>query len=482
MKRFKQLALLLLGLAFLTPASAQRLLVEYDFLNDDFSYYKVSKSGVKKRISSAVVTRKHNVKVQVVNYNPFVYTAVANYSTKTIDDAPNLNFLSLIRPLGLPTGGTSFLNSITGSNPVTRGGLWADPKASASMQKVQETYEALYQAEQMSNSIDFVLEKVHKLKYNPYLPADSIKSFCNTLVTDLMGQPAIQPQDFLTKANQINSAVNNDVAQLNAHVASFQSAYTQYANTRGKSGGFEGEGSDVMVQNWGKQAMAFANSFNSELLLKKLDYLETEYQAIMNTPFVFNTSDVAEGDEITVTIDFYRNPENDGQYVPGDLADLSDLTKIKSKELDITVKGDLKINSSLGMAFPYFNDNNVFINKDSSITAVEGNNFTPNIAAYLNFYPYSGRNATIGGTFGVGVPISSDSKNFNFLMGASTIFGSNNRLVLNFGATLGQVNALDQGYEVGDKLQDALVDVPTRNAYQWGGFIGISFSLVDLTQ
>jgi hypothetical protein len=134
------------------------------------------------------------------------------------------------------------------------------------------------------------------------------------------------------------------------------------------------------------------------------------------------------------------------------------------------------------MAFPYFNDNNVFINKDSSITAVEGNNFTPNIAAYLNFYPYSGRNATIGGTFGVGVPISSDSKNFNFLMGASTIFGSNNRLVLNFGATLGQVNALDQGYEVGDKLQDALVDVPTRNAYQWGGFIGISFSLVDLTQ
>jgi hypothetical protein len=331
MKRFKQLALLLLGLAFLTPASGQRLLVEYDFLNDDFSYFKVSKSGVKKRISSAVVTRKHNVKVQVVNYNPFVYTAVANYSTKTIDDAPNLNFLSLISPLGLPTGGTSFLNSITGSNPVTRGGLWADPKASAAMQKVQETYEALYQAEQMSNSIDFVLEKVHKLKYNPYLPADSIKSFCNTLVTDLMGQPAIQPQDFLTKANQINSAVNNDVAQLNAHVASFQSAYTQYANTRGKSGGFEGEGSDVMVQNWGKQAMAFANSFNSELLLKKLDYLETEYQAIMNTPFVFNTSDVAEGDEITVTIDFYRNPENDGQYVPGDLADLSDLTKLKAR-------------------------------------------------------------------------------------------------------------------------------------------------------
>lgn len=483
MKALRNIALILLSFTLVSSVQAQRLLVEYDFLNDDFNYYKVAKNGTQKKVSSAIVTRNHNIKVKVINYNPFVYTAVAGYSSKTVDDAPNINFLSLISPIGLPTGGTSFLNSLTGADPgSTRGGLWADRKAAQAMEKVQATYMTLYQAEQMTNNIDFIMEKVHKLKFNPYLPADSIKSFTNSLVSDLLGQTSIQPQDFLERANEINSAVNNDVARLNTYVNTFQSAYQSYANGRGKSGGFEGEGADAMVENWSKQAKAFANNFDSDLLLKKLDYLETEYQAIMNTPFNFNTSDVAEGDKITVTVDFYRNPESDGEYKPGDLAEVANLTKIKSKEIDVTVKGDIKINSSVGMAFPYFNNNSEYINKDSVITAVDGNNFTPNIAAYLNFYPYSGRNATFGGTFGVGVPISSDGKNFNFLMGGSVIFGSNNRLVLNYGATLGQVNKLDQGYEVGDNLGDALDNVPTRKAYQWGGFVGISFSLADIKE
>lgn len=483
MKMNKNILLVALAMIASQWTLAQRLIVQYDFLSDDYTYYEVNKNGQIKETSRPVVTRNHNVKIEVVNYNPFVYTATASYSTKEVVESPNLNFLSMIAPLNLPTGGSSFLTSIVTDGASTRGGLFADPKVTQALDDVQRTYMTLYQAEQMTNNIDFVVQKINKLKYNAYLPGDSIKSFTNELVTSLFGQSNVETQDFITVAAQINSAVKSDVAKLNAYVQSFESAYQNYANTRGKSGGFEGEGFNQTVRTWGAQALQFANSFNSDALLAKLDYLETEYQAIMNTPFQFNTSDVAKGDEITVVIDIYRNPMNsDGTYDAGSLSELESLTKVKSTEIDITVRGDLKINSSLGMAFPYYKDNANYINKDSVITRIDGNNYTPNIAAYLNFYPYNGKNATLGGSFGVGVPISSDTKNFNFLIGGAAIFGSSNRLVLNFGASLGQINRLDQGFTEGEQLNDALVDVPTRKAYQWGGFVGISFTIADISQ
>jgi hypothetical protein len=482
MKPLKFTLLFLLFCLINESASAQRLLIKYDFLNDDFSYFEVKKDGTKKQISRPVVTRNYNVKVEVVNYNPFVYTAVASYDVTEFVDAPNMSFLSMLSPLGLPTGGSNFLNSLTGMES-TRGGkgLFAEPSAVSALEKVQNTYNTLYEAEEMTNQIDFIMQKVHKLKYNPYLPSDSIKAFTQNLMVSLFKQPNVESQDFLTKANQINTAVRSDVAKLNNYINNFQSAYQNYATTRGQSGGFEGEGYDEIVNAWGAQALEFADNFDSELLLQKLDFLESEYQAIMNTPFNFNTSDMAEGDALTITIDFYKNPiDADGEPVAASIDDVTTLTKVKTKEVDITVGGDLKINSSVGLAFPYHKNNSSFINKDGIITAIDGNNFTPNIAAFLNFYPYNGKNVTMGGTFGVGVPISDDNRNFSFLLGASTIFGSDNKLVLNYGATLGQVNKLDNGFNLGDDLSDIYEPVPVRSAYNIGAFIGISFALANV--
>lgn len=482
MKKIESIILFLAFCFVAQTVSAQRLLIKYDFLNDNFSYFEVGKNGLKKEISRPVVTRNYNVKVEVFNYNPFVYTAIAHYDVTEFQDAPNMGFLSMISPLGLPTGGSNFLSSLTGME-TTRGGkgLFSEPAAVQALEKVQKTYMTLYEAEEMTNNIDFIMQKVHKLKYNPYLPADSIKVFTQNLIVSLFNQPNVQSQDFLTKANQINTTIKSDVAKLNNYINNFQSAYQNYATTRGQSGGFEGEGYDDLVSAWGTQAMEFADNFDSDLLLEKLDFLESEYQAIMNTPFNFNTSDVAKGDELTITIDFYKNPLDDnGEPISTSLDDLTSLTKAKTKEIDVTVGGDLKINSSVGLAFPYHKDNSSFINKDSVITSIAGNNFTPNIAAYLNFYPYNGKNVAFGGTFGVGVPISDDNRNFSFLLGASTIFGSNNKLVLNYGATLGQVNQLDQGFSLGDNLGDIYEPVPTRSAYNVGLFFGISFALANI--
>ncbi len=477
MRLLKQLSLMSILLLLAQMTFAQRLLVQYDFLNDDFSYYKVGKNGKTTEIDRPVVTRNHNVKVEVVNYNPFVYSAVASYSEKEFTDAPNIDFLSLISPLNLPTGGSSFLSQITGADDAsTRGAdVMADPNARSAYLAVERTYKTLYQAEQMMNNIDFVLGKVHKLKYNPYLPADSIKSFTQSLMNELFNQPNVETKDFLTMANDLNSTVKGNLVAFNANIDAFTEAYKNFERNA-RDPNFSGKGMDIMVESWGEQANTFVKNFDSDLLIEKLDALEAEYQSVMNTPYSFNTNDVAKGDEITITIDFYKNLE-EADAVGNNVEDLS---KVKSKEIDVTVKGDLKISSSLGVAFPYYADNQNFINRDSIITSIDGNNYTPNVSAFLNFYPYNGKNVQVGGTFGVGVPISSDSKNFNFLMGLSTIFGNDNRLIINVGPSLGQVNMLDQGYNTGDNLGDLTSVVPTRKAYVWGGFVGISFTLADI--
>jgi hypothetical protein len=160
--------------------------------------------------------------------------------------------------------------------------------------------------------------------------------------------------------------------------------------------------------------------------------------------------------------------------------ELEDLVMVKNKKLKVTVKGDLKINSSLGLAFPYYANNFGYINVGGEIVEQPGNNFAPNISAFMNFYPYNGKLGQLGGTFGLGLPIAGDDRNLSVFLGGASLFGSKNRIVLNAGASLGQVTQLDMGLQNGEMLDNEFMDVPTRQVWQWGAFLGISFSVADV--
>ena len=478
-----KIRLLFFGMCFLLAGSSvfgASLLIQYDFLSNDITYYKVSASGEKQAISKPRVDRNQTVKIEVVNFNPFVYTAKATYNRVEFDEGPQMGFFNMINPLSLGGGGSSFLSQLVGiGDDPSRGsaGVLSMPEAREAYLAIEKTYETLYKTEQLINNIDFVLNKVYRLKYNPYLPGDSIKSFTNILLTSLFAQKSIQTQDFLVLGNTINQTVSGGYSAIALQVENFEKAYNKYASSRST---FEGEGLDKKVRAMGYEAQQFVKSFDATSLLNKLDNLEMMYLSVMNTPYQFSTNEVAKGDELQITLDFYLNPVSDGNGNAPAGYDISNMNKVKSTDFDITVTGDLKITSSLGLAFPYYSDNMNFINKDSIVTPITGNNYTPNITAYLNFYPYTGRGMMVGGTFGVGVPISDDTRNFNFLMGGALIFGSDNRMVVNFGASLGPVDRVGQGFATGDNLGDLTTPVPVTTGYQWGYFVGFSFTLADI--
>ncbi|MGB0850543.1 MAG: hypothetical protein ACPGTP_04805 [Bacteroidia bacterium] len=468
-----KLILTLAAFAFALQTSfGQKLLIEYDYLKDNINYYKVKKSGQRVVIPNATVQRNHQVKVEIINFNPHLYTAKVDFSTSSIAEESNIGFMNLISPLGLSGMGSSFLSSLTTSETSVRGGLMSDPKASSSYAAVQSSYNQLAEVENTINSLKYVTERLYKLKYNPYLPGDSIKVFSKRMVEGLLNKPNVQTQDFISLGMQINNVVASNYSDLQASVQRFDGAYNKYANTRGKGGGFEGEGLNTQAAGLFRAASQFNENFDYDQVVQYLDVLELTYQSIVNTSYTYNTSEMANGDKLSMDITIFKIP------VEGD--DASSATEVKTKSLDITVKGDLKINSSVGLSFPFYANNVSYINKDSVITEVDGENYTPNISAYINFYPYSGKIGQLGGTFGVGVPISSTSRNFNFLFGGSAILGTKNKVVLHAGATLGQVKKLDNALVTGDYLQNSYDEVPTISSYNWGGFVGISFSIANL--
>lgn len=476
----RKLLLLLLSVFLVSEINAQKLLVSYDYLKDDFSYYRVKK-GKKKIMDRAVVGRRSDVKVEVKNFNPFVYSAQAGFISEERIEEPNISFFSLLSPVPLSTNGKSFLEKIE-SDEASRGGavsgMLKDAKVSASFGSVQQAYASMYEAERTIVSIDYAIQKLQELKYSTYLPTDTIKYYTKSLLALITRKPEVNTGDFLALGENLTAQISESKSAFKMAHGQFSNIAESYALTNGINAA--ADPSYKMAQQFANEAAQFSTFYNDEVVNAKVSLLENLYQSIVNTNFNFNASEVSEGDEMTLTLDFYKNQFDENGNPIIDLENLSNLSKIKSKKVRITVKNDIKINSSIGLGFPSYKNNNDFINRDSVITAVSGNNFTPNISAYMNFYPYSGRNLNIGGTFGVGVPMGDDVRNLNMFIGFSGILGTNNKVVLHAGASLGQVNQLDAGYQTGDKLISALETVPIRRAYQWGAFAGISFSIANI--
>lgn len=62
-------------------------------------------------------------------------------------------------------------------------------------------------------------------------------------------------------------------------------------------------------------------------------------------------------------------------------------------------------------------------------------------------------------------------------MGMSALLGSDSRVAVHAGASLGQVQKLGAGYNLGDALLPGDLTIPTRNVWEWGTFIGVSFNI-----
>ncbi|MBO6516137.1 MAG: hypothetical protein JJ975_06275 [Bacteroidia bacterium] len=467
-------------MAVSVSAQAQSLRIVYDFIQDDIKYYRTKPGdAIGKEIGSPIVGRNKLVTVEVVNFNKFVYAANATYTSKVVESQSDIGFLDIVSPLINPLGSGSFFTSLGGNLPeeIGRGGVLSTRGASSAYDDILNSYKQLTQLESSMKSVEYAIQKLNKLKYNPYLPTDTIVNMSNYIVGQIFNKPVVNPSDFSAVIVSMNKDYGNSIANLKTASVAFLREYNDYASRNTEA--FEGRGLDQVVRNFNSEVQEISKTFNPDYITNQIDYLETVYTSIMATRFVFNSSHAAKDDEIELMLNFYKIPLGDDGQSPTtpDLNNLTSLPKVKDKKVSIVVKGDMKVTTSIGLAFPRFETSDDFINKDSFIVSQPGGKYSPNLAAYVNFYPYTGRTVNLGGTFGVGVPLQSENRNVNMFMGLTALFGSDSRVSLHGGFSLGQVKQLGEGYEVGDKLLSTSQEVPIRNIWEWGSFVGISFNI-----
>lgn len=474
----KLLLFALLGVCFLS-LHAQNLLIRYDFLKDDYTFYRVKPGKPPELIEKPVVGRNNTVKVEIVNFNKFVYAAKCTFEAGESDESSQVNFMSLLTPLVVPQSGASFLSQFGGGNAneenARNGSLFKDRLADQSYLAAQTSYKSLYEVERTLKNIDFSISKLQELKYNKYLPSDSIKKMASLLVTKAIKSENASHADFMNTIESLNNAYMTHLSSFKLSSEDFEGAFNRLSSSRGETT------AKNPIKRLSDEVTKMEEFYDDDFISVKVNLLENMYESIINTEFRFNASDLAEKDFLDIKLDMYEYPTDDeGLPKAVSQTELEDLVMVKNKKLKVTVKGDLKINSSLGLAFPYYANNFGYINVGGEIVEQPGNNFAPNISAFMNFYPYNGKLGQLGGTFGLGLPIAGDDRNLSVFLGGASLFGSKNRIVLNAGASLGQVTQLDMGMQNGEMLDNEFMDVPTRQVWQWGAFLGISFSVADV--
>ncbi|MBS3913022.1 MAG: hypothetical protein KG003_00835 [Bacteroidetes bacterium] len=466
--------------------SAQDLVVQYDFIQDKFTYTRNQKT-----ISKAVVRKNGEVQVQVKNLNPFVFIARCDWKEENVADNSSISGLASMFT-GIPIGGEALGGILSGLNmdqfnlSSTRGDLSMFDKyatAKSDMKNAVTSFNKLFAVEQTLITSDFTTAKLKKLKLNPYLPYDTLKAITDLLIENVMApsnssEYKLTATSFLQKANDLNNTLHVEYDNLSMSVQNFLDAYNSFSNINGNN--FSEAGMDQTMKSMLTAAGRLHARYTNEYIHKKIEELEQQYEAITYTPFVYMCNYMAQGDMLTLQLDFYETSPytRSGEYFMGGDA-IDTLRKIRTKIIHIGVQGDMKITTSVGIGFPtYFDKNQSYSNRDSLIYGTAGNNYAPCISTFLNFYPYAGKNVHWGGCFGVGIPVQSEgTSNLNFFLGGSALFGSSSKVGIHAGLAVGQLSLLTNGQKVGDNLGDDSTGPDTKKAFTTGGFFGISFAL-----
>ncbi len=482
----RRIATLLL-LACIGTLSAQDLIIEYDFITDSYTFFQNGKA-----IPQPVIRKNYEVKVQVKNLNPFVFVARCNWKQQIAD---NNSSISGIAGMFKGIGGLGAFNSILSSlnmdqfeDATLRGGaslLESNLNAKSSLQNAINAYNKLFEIEQTMNKVDFTSNKLKKLKLNPYLPADTLKQIAHdltyaSLFTKKGKEPNLSATGFIQYASNITVSLNAEYENLINYSNSFVSEYNKFVSNNGNN--FAEAGMDKTVATMVTAANALKSKYTDDAINNKLESLEQQYEIITYTPFSYTCNFMPTGDLLSLTLDFFQistGASNTGNvvYNTGDVTDT--MRKIRTKSVNILVRGEMKISSSVGLGFPtYFNKNQTYANRDSIISSVSGNNYAPCIATYINFYPYYGKNIHWGGTFGIGIPVQNEgTSSMNFFLGGSAVIGSSSKVVLHGGLAVGQLSMLSNGQKVGDNLGDKFTAPSTKKSFTTGAFFGISFAL-----
>ncbi|MCB9082160.1 MAG: hypothetical protein H6555_10660 [Lewinellaceae bacterium] len=513
--------LICLGIFFVgSNGTAQDLHVYYNMEADSLTYVRGGK-----KIESPTVRRGDQVFLHVTHYNNYLYDVSVKTAGTEVSAPASFNPLDFTSIMGGgASGATDMISAIFGGGrglPPLMAESVDQPSgdfgfASASQKSVLDAMGKRFRSAQnllvnlesdmamkedeIKKSLEgqrirnLVAAEVQKLKYNPNLKTDQIKRISQEYMERIFEKPAgadLTITEVLASVDAEKTiaskadAYGRDIDRYGQTVAQItgirDSLRTVFFNVQEAAAFLSQVGP---VNSSARQRFsAYQDKFQElqevlpevhDLPLEDLINLRYTYEELQSNNFTYVYRHTADSDKLTFTITL--NP-----------VDSLKTQGIKSRTLapvEIKSYGGLRINTSVGLSFAqFFKRPQEFFIRDGIVLADNKDQFFPMVTTFAHFYGQAQKGVSVGGSFGVGIPLGSGGNNSSlqsvaFYMGPSFVFGRDQRVVFSTGLMGGKVDKLSEGYKVGDAYLSSTGEPTVKGVYELGYFLGISFNLL----
>lgn len=528
LKRLKMKRVLIFVLTFLcngVTLSAQDLHIHYDAQTSNIRYVLDGKE-----VKSPKVKKDRDIYLHVENYNNYLYDLEVDANNQVLKVSSGSGVGSFLGLLGGGTGVTGManlggfdsgaesgwqnLNTIMGGGTeaeeeeeeddygfaggkVQTEGQILQTKVIQLMGEMAETEKEFVKIEKEMKAMEnvqemreIVLQEVQKVKYNEHLSPDQVKKMSMSFLERILEVEGGQELDldYVIEKGDDRKRLEDKMLRLEKNKSLYISQLKDLKETGEKLKDIDikeesffqfvaqvvevDEKSTKVLESVDAEEEKIKSMFASasKVEIQKMTSIWYEYEALTSNTFSYTYRGEAIGDRTTLGLTFYKK-DTLGNRVSG--------PGITSVPIKVPVYGSLKVNVSVGLSFgQYLNQPQSYFVRDSVILSEDGDGFIPVVTSFVHFYPQRVRDVVIGGSFGIGVPLTGTDgiASINFFLGPSLIFGKSQRIVLNAGFMGGRTSELSQGLKTGDNLS-GFAEIPTKNKYQLGYFVGVSFNI-----
>ncbi|MEM1358467.1 MAG: hypothetical protein AAGF89_09720, partial [Bacteroidota bacterium] len=458
----------------LTTAHSQALHIYYDVHGKEVTYVVAGDT-----IDSPLVKHRSDVFFHLENLNTYRFAVeVKQREDKDAVGASggSTNLFSSLMPGGgspFPGGMSGLLGNLTGESSLEYNHLTSEGEERAfavesaeaeALGYVREAYETLlYDMAETESSIEkanqalnasldqrkyvvLARRELKRLKFRTDLQPAQIQDLSATFIKKALGD---QPEkvDVLTVAETRAAQLQKDAGKLSKYLAQYESQLqilsqlkqqmeatavspdhplyqkltTSTENTYAKAIAF----SDAAKNNRSLAAKTIQD--NQDRFTSELIDLRYEIESLRANNFSHTERYTADGGPFSLQATLFPLDTN-GNRMGGPPVNLSPIR--------VSVKGGLRVSSSVGLSLgQYFNAPQEYLLREGVVIGAEKDKFLPIMNTMLHFHSYSERGVVLGGTFGVGLPLTSSdaARSTTFLLGPSLVMGGKDKLFLTAG-------------------------------------------------
>lgn len=455
----KTLSISLFLFSMILTVSGQDLLIRYDVVKRDVSYFKIKKTKDSQKLipmRNPRIGANRQVKVEYVNINPFVWKQPGvNLVTVASDSVASFNPFTML----LPTSFSDRLGPL--SLGLTRDASASDPQ--------------FLMCANATNALADAYNDMDKLKYNYKLTKQEILAESNKKIKTVAKTCTSSVKLDTTKS----TFQKQDFEMLRSY---FSDACQKYINTRSSSTILSNEVNEKLNKFFGRSGSS--ESAKQISVVDAVSDIEENYNMLADADFSFENSFLVSDKDVVVhmtfslTDEFRKKTGKDSTKVE---TESKRPQKVKDESIFIPVRGGVQISNSAGIGFTYLGNQRqsyyIEFNPKDSTSYLQSKNdhrVIPVVGSFLNVYSRRMGVVNLGGSFGLSIALQ-EVFSINYMFGATAVIGRKGRVLVSGGVVLSPVTEPAKGYYVG--MQTSNVDFPTELNYKPGMFFFVHYNI-----